>query len=109
MNVFQIIFSLIIVILLFRLIRNTSKISKNNLDIIALPFFIILGLIVILFPDTSTVAANFFGIQRGADFIIYTSIIIGFFAIYKLYIQKLTLEKKLKEIATKIALLEKNE
>lgn len=63
-----------------------------------------LGMIVIISPDFSVTLSRIFGIQRGADFIIYSSIVVAYVIIFTLSNKLSNLESKLKELNTKISL-----
>lgn len=60
--------------------------------------------VVILLPQTATVVANFFGVGRGADFIIYGSVITLFFLVFKIFVALDALDRKLTDIVRKDAL-----
>lgn len=60
--------------------------------------------VVVLLPKTATLVANFFGVGRGADFIIYGSVAVLFFLIFKIFVALDGLERKLTEIVRKDAL-----
>ncbi len=62
--------------------------------------------LVVAFPSISTRFATIFGISRGADFIIYASIIWLFYKLQKQYQQITELEQKLDALNRKIAISE---
>jgi hypothetical protein len=59
---------------------------------------------VIIFPDATSFLAHLLGIGRGADLIIYTSLLISFYLIFRLYLALARLEQAITEIVRAIAL-----
>jgi small membrane protein len=64
----------------------------------------ILAAFVILLPQTTTTVANFFGVGRGVDFVLYASVITLFFLMFKIFITLDRLDRKLTDIVRKGAL-----
>ncbi|MEM4336804.1 MAG: DUF2304 family protein [Candidatus Woesearchaeota archaeon] len=79
-----------------------KKISFSNL---ALWCIVWAGaIVVVMLPQTSFFFANILGIQRGADFVVYISIIIIFYLLFKLYVKINSVEKEITEIIREIAI-----
>ena len=83
----QILVSLFIVIILFKLFkqRQASKISTKSFLL-----WIILWLIIaVVFwqPDTTSYIANLFGVQRGADLAIYVAIIVILYLLFRVFVR----------------------
>ena len=83
----QILVSLCIVIILFKLFkqRQASKISTKSFLL-----WIILWLIIaVVFwqPDTTSYLANLFGVQRGADLAIYVAIIVILYLLFRIFVR----------------------
>ncbi|OGC51212.1 hypothetical protein A2982_01850 [candidate division WWE3 bacterium RIFCSPLOWO2_01_FULL_39_13] len=107
MILFQIIF---IVFIIFSAVKVVGQIRNNKIGGFNLIFWLLIwiaGGIVILAPEISSNIGTFFGIGRGADLIIYSSIIVLFYIVYRIYIKVESMDKKIKELATKTALGEK--
>ncbi len=67
--------------------------------------FIWLAVIVIaLLPETTTFFAELAGIGRGADLILYTSMVLMFYLIFRLYVRFEHLEQDLTKLVREIAL-----
>ena len=67
-----------------------------------------IGIIVVtLFPNITSPIAHFFGIGRGADFILYTAMIIVLRILFYLYQQNRHLESQMTQIVRHLALTEK--
>ena len=59
---------------------------------------------VILLPQTTTLVANFFGVGRGVDFILYGSVVTLFLLVFKLFVTLDQLDRKLTELVRREAL-----
>ena len=59
---------------------------------------------VIIFPDATSFLAHLLGIGRGADLIIYTSLLISFYLIFRLYLAIVRLEQAITEVVREMAL-----
>ncbi len=60
--------------------------------------------VVIASPQISTRVANFFGVGRGSDFVVYGSVILLFVLVFKIFILLESLERKLTEMIRRDAL-----
>ena len=109
MNTFQIVFVTFIFISIIRIIRQAKLSLLKPVEIFFLGTIWLAGGTVILFPAITVKLSNFFGIARGVDFIIYTSIIFLYYILYRIYLKLENLSKMIKEITTKIALDKDNE
>ena len=61
-------------------------------------------IIIAIIPETATQLSNFFGIERGVDLIVYASIIVMFYLIFRLYIKIDQTEQNLTKIVRKMSL-----
>ena len=92
MTILKIIITIFLVFAVLNLIKQLkkSRISRAGF----LFWFLIWVAVGIVFwrPELATQIANQFGIGRGADFVIYISIIVIFYQIFRIYsrIEKLT-------------------
>jgi hypothetical protein len=78
---------------------------RNSLfDIILLLSLIAAAIVFILFPETTNNLAHKLGVGRGADLVFYTSIIIFWFVILKLYARIRKLEQIITQVVRKDAL-----
>lgn len=59
---------------------------------------------IILQPKTTTLVANFFGVGRGADFILYGAVVLLFVLVFKLFVALEVMERKLTDFVRKDAL-----
>lgn len=82
---------------------------RNSLfDIILLLLLITAAILFILFPDITNTLANKLGVGRGADLVFYTSILIFWFVILKLYARIRKLEQIITKVVRKDALDDAN-
>ena len=78
---------------------------RNSLfDIILLMLLIIAALVFIIFPDITNQLAKSLGVGRGADLVFYTSIVIFWFVILKLYARIRKLEQMVTRVVRKEAI-----
>jgi small membrane protein len=59
---------------------------------------------IIIFPDATSFVAHQLGIGRGADLIVYTSLLFSFYLIFRLHLTLGRLEQEITEIVRAIAL-----
>jgi hypothetical protein len=59
---------------------------------------------IIIFPDATSFVAHLLGIGRGADLIIYVSLLMSFYLIFKIHLMLARLEHKITAIVRVIAL-----
>ena len=59
---------------------------------------------IIFFPDATSILARFLGIGRGVDFIIYASLIVSFYLIFRIHLTLVRVEQEVTELVRAIAL-----
>ena len=62
------------------------------------------ALIVVLSPPTTSKMANFLGIGRGVDFVLYVSLAILFYLVFRLYVMIEDLRHEITYLVRQIAL-----
>src|SRR4051812_49179308 len=80
--------------------------SKDNLGLHGTIFWILFWLgvdVVILFPNSTTVLANKLGIGRGVDLVVYVSIIMIFFVLFRLNVKLEGINRQITKIVRKNA------
>jgi hypothetical protein len=107
----QIILSLF---LFFALSRVYLRFKGGDISLIGFIFWTILfgsAVVIVLFPLFSTDIARIMGIGRGVDAIVYTSIVLLFYLVFRLYIYLQDIRQEITELVQKLALKEgeKNE
>ncbi len=99
----------IIVILfsLFAISRVILRFKDRSVTLQSLFFWVILWMATVLFvmlPRTASILTNFFGVGRGADLLIYLSIILLFYLIFKIYVKIDNLNKEITKAVRKESL-----
>jgi small membrane protein len=94
----------------FALTRVVLRARDQKLTIVEAIFwnFIWIGLAVTaIFPDISVFIAKLLGIGRGVDFIVYSSIGLMFYLIFRLYIKLEDLEQEITKLVREISFIKK--
>lgn len=83
----QIIITLFVLAILFKLFKQKQK-NKISLLSFIIWFLLWLAVLVVFWePDTTTYLANVLGIGRGADLVVYVSIIIIFYMLFRIFVR----------------------
>ena len=98
---------ILIAVIAVIIIRLFSKLKGKEID--GRSFFAWLALwlaaaAIIIWPGLTVVAANYVGIGRGADLVIYGSLIFLFYALFKLLVRIEKLEKNLTKLVRQNAI-----
>lgn len=103
---------LIVAFAVFALARAFMQFRSGRLPfawfLFWLVFWIAVGTVVLL-PQTAQMAAQFVGVGRGVDFVIYVSIIALFYLVFRLFVKIEDVEREITRLVRKIALEETNE
>lgn len=97
-------------IIIFFIVNLLSKLRRGELSTISFIFWLIFwlaGIIIINWPESTFFLARILGIGRGADVIIYFSIILIFYFIFYFSIKLRKIEKEITTLVRKISLEEK--
>jgi hypothetical protein len=80
---------------------SQKKINISN----SIKWFLLWGAIIVVAvdPDVATRVANFFGIGRGVDFVMYAAFIFIFFLIFKILLKINYLDKNITKIINHLA------
>lgn len=95
---------LLIVAILCLALLYYFKQKKAIAESVAFFLLIIAGIYFVLFPQSTSVVAQFLGVGRGTDLVFYCSFVVFVFFFIKLYIKIEKLESKLTEFIQKDAL-----
>jgi len=98
---------IVIVFALFALSRAYLRFRDNRLSIGEFMFWTLLwigGIIISFNPWISSYVSSFFGINRGVDLIVYLSIVIIFYLIFRIYVKVENQEKEITTLVRKISL-----
>lgn len=92
---------------MFALSRVYLRFKEKKLSSVAFLLWSLIwltGTVIVIFPELTSKVANFFGIGRGADVILYASIIVLYYLIFRIYILIDDTQKQITQIAKKVAL-----
>jgi len=98
-----------VLFLLFALSRVILRWRSHRLALseLVLWVFVFGGILtVVLVPSLSAWLAKLFGIGRGADLVIYGSIVLLFYLVFRIYVQLENIEYKLTTLVREIALVQ---
>ncbi len=76
----------VLVIALFVTWRRASQDVISRIEALVWSVVWVGAGVIVLLPQTTTVVAHFFGVGRGADFVIYGSVVALFVLVFKLFI-----------------------
>lgn len=98
---------IITIFLVFAVLTLTKQLKKSQISLAGFLFWLLIWIAVgIVFwrPELATQLANQFGIGRGADFIIYISIIVIYYQLFRIYSHIEKMETNITKITRKIAI-----
>ncbi len=101
------IFQLLIVLFsLLAIISIFVRRAKDGLGVRGTAFWILFWIgvdVVVLFPNSTTVLANKLGIGRGVDMVVYISILMIFFVLFRLNVKIEGINRQITKIVRKNA------
>ncbi len=106
MILFQIIFTIFIIIVLLKTISRFRGKEINFAWLLSWVIFWLLAEMVVLSPNVSDQLAHAVGIGRGADLVIYASLALLFFFFFRLLTQFEKQKREITKLTRKISLLE---
>ena len=98
---------LAILFALFALSRAILRMKDGNLSMHEFLLWNVIWITILIFafvPDVSTIIANLFGIGRGVDFLLYVSVIVLFYLIFRLYVKTEKAEQDITKLVSYVAL-----
>ncbi len=108
MILIQILFIILILFILSRLLIRLKSHQVSILNFLIWLIFWIGAGVIVLYPEATNFLARLLGVGRGADVIIYFSLILLFYFIFYLTVRLRVIERQITEIVRKIS-LEKEE
>jgi len=64
--------------------------------------------VVVILPQTASFLANLLGVGRGADLVIYLSILVLFYIVFRIFIRLDRLDREITKIVRELALQKKD-
>lgn len=104
--IFQILVVVILLLLIMSFLRSRTTSRTKAYKKILLVVFVIGAIIVVIFPGITTSVANFFGIGRGADLLLYGVTIVVIFMLLNNYIKDREEQRRIVGLSRKVAILE---
>lgn len=98
----QVVLILALAVLLVYAISQRSKAPGPALAMIV---GAIVGVALVLFPETTTMIAEWLGVGRGADLVLYLFVLMTLAAIFNLHLRNRATAVRLTELARAIALM----
>ena len=104
MTIFQI---LILIFVAFVIFKSVKRLTKKEISFWLFLFWVSIWVFVALvsvFPVIIEKAAEFVGIGRGVDLVVYTAVFALFYLMFKIYVRVNKVEKEISQIVRKIAI-----
>ncbi len=98
---------ILVLFALFALSRAFLRFKDKEIGIKELMLWSLIwiaAIVVVLIPATAAYMAAFFGIGRPVDLVVYLSIIVLFYMIFKVYVRIDNIEKNISKIITEVAI-----
>ena len=94
-------------LVLFAVARVIQKYRQRGIQLLEFLIWLLVWLgatFVIVFPDSTNVVAALLGIWRGADLVLYTSLLAIFYLIFRIHLALDRVEQEITEIIRALAL-----
>ncbi len=102
---------LLVVFFIFALAKVIGRFKTGDLSFVSMfgwGLFWVVAMVVVLLPNSTAKLAEFVGIGRGADLVVYISLASIFFIIFKLMVRIESLNRDITKLARKVSLQDKN-
>lgn len=100
---------LLLIFVLFVLLRTVFRFAKKEIrgrELLAwLVFWLLVGLAVVL-PQTTDLLAQRVGVSRGADLLVYVSVLVLFYLVFKVLVKLEKVDRQITEVTRQVALKE---
>ena len=104
MIVLKIIITLFVLLSIYKLIKQKQN---NKINLLSFIFWFILWIVIAIvfyLPETTSYIANIVGIGRGVDLAVYTSIVVIFYLLFKLFIRLNKIDREITKIVREKAI-----
>jgi hypothetical protein len=104
---------ILIIFSLFVLLKVSLRFRERKISLKEFIFWIVFWLavmLVVIMPETTTLAANLVGVGRGSDLAIYFSVVVLFYLVFRIFVKLDNIDAAITKVVRKEALdeLEKN-
>lgn len=103
---FQILFLLFVLFAIFSVIRRKKEGTLGPKGTLFWILFWVIAAAAVLWPNSTTVIANYLGIGRGTDLVVYTSLAIMFFILFKLHVKIESVGRDITSVVRRDAILQ---
>ena len=96
-----------IIVALFAVSRAFLRLKEHKISIPAFIFWAIVWIAVVVvafIPNVTSYVSDFFGIGRGIDFVVYLSILLLFYLIFRIYVKIESLNGSITKLTRAIAI-----
>ena len=100
----QIIFLIIIFFILSRVVLRFKNKEITLKELIGWILFWLMVAVAVIWPKNTDVLAKIVGVSRGADLLVYLSIVVIFFIIFKIIVKLEKIDKDITKIVREVAL-----
>jgi len=108
MKPIQIVLDLLVLLALTVTVLKYKQRRIKPLEALLWTYIWLTAVVLITLPDTAAVLARALGIGRGVDVVMYVSIMLGFYLVFRLYEKIDRLEHELTAIVRHLALSDKS-
>lgn len=108
MIIIQIILTFFVFFVVWSIILKYRKKEITAKEFVFWLFFWALTLVAVSYPKITDKMAKLVGVSRGADLLVYFSIFILFFVVFKIFVKLEKMEMNITKIVRKISLNEKD-
>jgi len=102
--IFQILFSLFALFAIVNVLKKKKEGLLGPKGLIFWLIFWILAIILVFYPNSTTTIANYFGIGRGSDLLMYVSLVVIFYVLFRLNVKLESIGRSLTKIVRQDAL-----
>ncbi len=106
MVLFKILFLLFVLIILIRLVGRFKKRQIRFTNFLVWLFFWLIVGVIVIYPEATDYLARFLGVGRGADVIVYFSLVVIFYFIFYFTVRLHIMDAKVAKIVRNISLRE---
>ncbi len=102
--IFQALFVLFVLFAISSVVRKKKDGLLGPKGAIFWVLFWVLAAILVLLPDSTVVLANYLGIGRGADLVLYVSLAVIFYILFRLHVKIESISRDLTKVVRKDSL-----
>jgi hypothetical protein len=103
MTLIQYILAIIVIFIFWQTVKKFRERSISLREFLFWVIFWAAIAVVILLPQATIFLANYLGVGRGADLVIYASLIFVFYMIFRLFVRQEKIERDISKIVEEIA------